>query len=260
MPRLRFHSLREKLQSQQCVMGCFVQIPSPQIVEILGLAGFDFAVIDGEHGSIHPETVENMIRAAASTSIVPLVRVPLCDPVAVRMPFDMGAAGVHVPQVESVAMAESAVRYAKFHPKGERGMQPYVRGASYRAEPSGEFLARANDDAAVVIHIEGRGGLADLDGIVGLDGVDVAFLGPYDLSQALGVPGQVDDPRVDAAIRQAVEKSNGRAVIGTYCDTVAAVRRRRAQGVRYLAVGIDAGLLLSSAREFAGQIRDELTR
>lgn len=244
---LRQNWLKPKLAEKPYVIGTFVEIPSPQVVEILGLAGFDFVVIDCEHGAIGLEKVEDMVRAGAAADVSVFVRVPQCDPVAIRLPLDMGAAGVHVPQVESLAMARTAASSARFFPRGNRGMQPYVRGASYRSFPTPVHLQQSNDLVTVVVHIEGAGGVADMDKILALDGIDVAFLGPYDLSQAFGVPGQVDDPRIHQAIGDAVKRAGDKMVIGTYADSPESARRWLDAGVRYVTLGLDALFLRRGA-------------
>lgn len=246
---LRTNPLKPKLRDKGWVLGTFLNIPSPQIVEILGLAGFDFVVIDCEHAAIGPEKVEDLIRASLSTGISAMVRVPQCDPVAVRLPLDFGAAGIHVPQVESLAIAESAVRYSHYFPAGERGLQPYVRSASYRFQPTAEYLPEANASTTVTVHIEGRGGMRDLAAIAAVPGIDVLFLGPYDLSQALGIPGQVKDVRVEEAILGAVAAHGKDRVIGTFCDGPEDVIRWRGLGVRYLTMGIDVGMFGQAARD-----------
>src|SRR5690242_14889040 len=120
---LRSNSLRQKLETQTGVIGTFCQIASPAVIEILGLAAFDFAVIDREHGAFSLSETENLIRAASTTDLAPMVRVADAAAVSVRQPLDMGAAGIHVPQIESAAMADAVVRAARFHPRGERGFQ-----------------------------------------------------------------------------------------------------------------------------------------
>lgn len=246
---LRQTWLKPKLAEKPYVIGTFVEIPSPQVVEILGLVGFDFVVVDCEHGAIGLEKVEDMVRAGAAADVSVLVRVPQCDPVAIRLPLDMGAAGIHVPQVESLAMAQTAAESARFFPRGNRGMQPYVRAASYRTFPTADYLRQSNELVTTVVHIEGSGGVAQMNEILALDGIDVAFLGPYDLSQAFGVPGQVDDPRIADAIEQAVRHAGGKTVIGTYADSPESARRWIDRGVRYLTVGLDALWLRKGAEE-----------
>lgn len=253
---LRTNPLKPKLAGQDFVLGTFLEIPSPQLVELLGLAGFDFVIIDREHAAITLAQTEELIRASLSTGISALVRVPACEPVAIRQPLDMGAAGIHVPQIGSAEMARLAVRSALFHPRGERGLQPFVRAASYRAGGAAEFLASANDSIAIVLHIEGEQGVRDLDRILAVEGVDCAFIGPYDLSQSLGVPGQVKHPRVREKIAEAVAgaRAAGKRV-GIYADDAATALEWRALGVTYLAVSMDAALFLSGARQIVQGIK-----
>ena len=253
-------SLKSRLESQPYVLGTFVQIPSPQVVEILGFSGFDFVVIDNEHGAINPETTEQMIRAAEVVGLTAMVRVPQCDPVAIRLPLDWGAAGVHVPQIESTGLASMAARSARFFPQGERGLQPYVRSARYRSFSTSEYLERTNRDVSVVIHIEGRGGVADLEEILTLDGIDVAFLGPYDLSQALGIPGQVTDRRVESTILEAVKQAGSTRAVGTYADTPEAARRWIGAGIRYVTLGLDAGHLLTAGKRLMAEVKSGLAK
>jgi 4-hydroxy-2-oxoheptanedioate aldolase len=258
MPVLRKNSLKAKLSRQDFVLGTFLEIPSPQLVEILGLAGFDFVIIDREHGSIDLAQTEGLIRACLSTDISPMVRVAQCDPVLIRQPLDMGAVGVHVPQVASVESAALAVRSSRFHPCGERGIQPFVRAASYRAHPTAEYLAQTAEDTAMVFHIEGKQGIEAVDGILALEGTDVVFIGPYDLSQSLGMPGEVEHPLVREAMVEVVEKSKraGKCV-GTFCDDIASASRWRSLGVRYLAVSIDAAIFLRGAEAIVRGLRGE---
>jgi 4-hydroxy-2-oxoheptanedioate aldolase len=255
-PRLRSNSLRNKLQTQDFVLGTFLQIPSPAVVELLGLAGFDFVVVDCEHGPIVVQETENLIRAAHSTGISVMVRPPFCDALAISQPLDRGAAGVQVPQISSAAIAQLMVHAGKYHPAGMRGLQPYVRSASYRAYGTTEYIAQANQETVMVAQVEGTEGIANLESILQVEGLDVAFIGPYDLSQSLGIPAQVTHPRVQEAMASAVRlaaKTGKR--IGTYCDDVETAIRYRELGVFYLTVSIDSYMLLSGAGSLIARLR-----
>jgi 4-hydroxy-2-oxoheptanedioate aldolase len=254
--RLRANSLRKKLQSQDCVIGTFLEIPAPPPIELLGLAGFDFVVIDREHGPIDLKDTENLIRSGATTEISVVVRPPACDSLAISQPLDCGAAAVQVPQIDSAEMARTVVRSSKYHPLGMRGLQPCVRSASYRAYDTSDYLASANEESAVIVQVEGVEGLSNLDSILNVEGVDVAFIGPYDLSQSLGIPAQVKHPRVLQAMVEAVAmaRRTGKR-IGTYCDDVETAYEYRKLGVAYLTVSIDAYIFLSAARSMVSRLR-----
>ena len=247
---LRLNTLAEAYARKGYVVGTFLVIPSPQMVEILGLAGFDFVVIDREHGSIDLERSEELIRAAAATGIVPMVRVPQCDEVTVRQPLDMGAAGIHVPQIHSAEMARIAVRGARFFPQGERGMQPFVRSASYRAYPTADYLKQANRESAIVLHIEGAEGVASFQEIAAVEGIDVAFIGPYDLSQSLGIPGQVDSPQVKEKMKEVIRAARARNIaVGTWAETPEIALEWRNLGVTYLTINVDSNIVFKACRQ-----------
>lgn len=253
---LRSNSLKQKLANQPCVFGTFCEIAAPAIMEILGLAGFDFAVIDREHGAFSVSETENLIRAAATTGISPMVRVADANETSIRQPLDMGAAGIHVPQIESAHMAEAAVRAALFHPHGERGLQPWVRNASYGAQPLREYLAEKNEDTCIVLHLEGHLALKELDAILAVPGFDVLFIGPYDLSHSLGIPGEVNHPHVREAMYKIIDAARvAGKYAGTFCATAEEAEEWRIAGVRYLAVSMDANLLLSAARSMVSVLR-----
>ena len=254
---LREGSLRSKLRAQEFVVGTFLEIASPALVEMLGLAGFDFVVVDREHGAINLQDTENLVRAGHSTGISVVVRVPNCEPAVISQPLDMGAAGIHVPQIETAEMAGLAVNSSKYHPLGNRGLQVYVRAASYGAQAAADYIATTGQDPVIVAQVEGKTGLANLDAILDVPGIDVAFIGPYDLSQSLGFPGQVTHASVTQAITGAAQKARKTGkYIGTYCDNVDSALRYRSCGVSYLTVSIDAYIFLSGARAIIARLKE----
>jgi 4-hydroxy-2-oxoheptanedioate aldolase len=254
--RLRGNSLKKKLTSQEFVLGTFLEIPSPVLVELLGLAGFDFVIIDREHGPVDWSQTQDLIRAGATTGISVIVRPPNSEAAAVAQPLDWGAAGIQVPQVASAEMARQVVHSSKYHPLGMRGLQPYVRAASYGAHGTSQYLAYANEESTIIAQVEGTDGIQNLDSILQVEGLDVVFIGPYDLSQALGIPAKVKNARVREAMAGAVQSARkaGKSV-GTYCDDVETAKEYLALGVSYLAVSIDAYIFLSGARSIISQFR-----
>lgn len=255
--RLRGNSLRKKLDSQSFVIGTFLEIPSPALIELLGLAGFDFVVIDCEHGPIDLRSTENLIRASTSTAISVVVRPPEgYSPTASSQPLDWGAAGIQVPQVTSAETAERIVRSSKYYPLGMRGLQPYVRAASYRCYPTQEYLTEANDDSVLIAQVEGIEGIGNLEQILKVNGLDIAFVGPYDLSQSLGIPAQVKHPRVQEALVATTKLArNLGKCIGTYADDIETAASYLSMGISYLTVSIDAHIFFSSARSMISELK-----
>lgn len=246
---------KARLRAGECVFGCFVRYPDPGLVELLALQGFDFLVLDGEHGTMEPRECENLVRAAELRRTTPVVRVPANQaPVILRF-MDTGAQGVHVPLVTSAEDADAAVRSVKYWPRGARGLTG-VRAASYGQEGSlGDYVVRANEETLVVIQIETPEALEQVPQIAAVDGVDVVFVGPTDLSHTLGVPGQISHPLVEEAFEAIVRGVSGSdAALGVLVPDAAGVLRWRERGARYIAVTIDS-LLTRSARELLAVVR-----
>lgn len=257
MPRL---SAKARLREKGFLAGPFVEVGSPPLVEMLGLAGFDFVIIDCEHAAFSGETVGQLIRAAETAAISPLVRIRRNDPGSVLEALDLGAVGLHVPQIAAPDDALKVVRASKFPPHGSRGFNPFVRAARYGAAPVEDFRRTADEDTLLVLHIEARESLENIEQIVAVPGFDVAFLGPYDLSQALGIPGDVTHPRVREAFRAIVRAARPHGVaVGCFANTPEQARLWLGEGVSYLAYSVDSVIFLEAGRR-ARQTIDELRR
>lgn len=204
-------SLKQLFSEEKKPVGMFVNTACPEMVEITAKTGFDFVFIDNEHGSWGIETNAHLVRAAESFDCIPLIRVPNIDETAIKHALDIGAAGVVVPGVSSVENARDALKWSRFSPAGRRGACPYVRANSYTGK-SGSFFEDSNRDVAVVLLIEGKEGVDAYDDILALEGVEYVFFGPYDLSVSLGIPGQLEDPRVKETIKAMIAKAKAKGV------------------------------------------------
>jgi 4-hydroxy-2-oxoheptanedioate aldolase len=252
--------IKAALKKGQVLVGSFFRLPSPDLVEIFGEAGFDFIIIDQEHGPVGPELTSNLVRACDLVDMAAVVRIPDNLPWFFQLALDVGALGVQVPQIRSVADAERAVQASKFAPMGSRGVCRNVRAARYSARDRYVYLEGANRDTVVVIQIESKAGVEDAERILSVPGLDVVFLGPYDLSQSLGIPGQVDHPMVRSTMDQVVAACRRAGVAaGVYADTVEAVRHWAGMGVQYIAVGVDTALIYSLTRKMVAELRASAT-
>lgn len=237
----------ERLRAGDPVVAIFSVIPSPAIAEIAAAAGYDAIILDAEHGPMGPESLDRLVPAARGAGIAPLVRVRINDHSLIGAALDVGAAGVIVPQVDSGAAAAAAVDAARFAPLGHRGANPYVRSARYAG--GREYFTRANADAALILMIEGQGGIANLDAILDTPGLDGIFVGPFDLSQSLGLAGQTEHPEVVGKMRAIVAAAAARGVAaGTFAPTAEAARRWLDAGVRFICLGFDSALALEGFR------------
>jgi len=225
------------------------------VVELIALAGFDGVILDIEHGAHQSEALGPLILAARARGVYPLVRVRSSEPTGIAAALDAGAAGIIVPQIGSAAEAERAVRAARFAPDGNRGANPFVRAADYSGRP--EWFAEANREIAVLLMIEGEGGAAALEQILETPTLDGIFLGPMDLSHALGVPGDMAHPEVVATIERVVDACRAKAMTtGIFAGTTEAARRWIGRGVSLVGVGVDTAHLLRALRQVAAEVRE----
>ncbi len=247
--------LKQKLKEGKICFGTFVRL-GPRAVEILGHAGWDFAVFDMEHGVFDFTQVEEMARAARCVGITSLVRVPEPNPSHIMRAVDAGAEGVQIPQVDTAAMAKNMSQAVRYFPEGKRGLCSYVRAAGYSHIPPDEHMATSNREVLTVIHIEGEAAASGIDAIVETPGVDVIFLGPWDLSQSLGVPGKTKDPKVIEVMDRVIAACRKKGVIiGTFVREIEDAKRWIDLGIQYMMVSTDAGLLLRGSKEWAGSLR-----
>lgn len=179
-------------------LGTWLCIPACASTEAMSYIGFDWMVIDTEHAPHTLETVENLIRTIELTDVVPMVRVGWNEPTLIKWALDRGAMGVVVPWVNSRAEAEKAVRACMFPPKGLRGIGG-GRTTMYDLD-GGRYMREANDSILVIVQIETRQAVDNIDEILSVDGVGAAFVGPADLSASLGLPGRLEDPVFQAAL------------------------------------------------------------
>jgi len=247
---MRTNPMKARLAAGEPVLGCSVMIPSPQVVEMLGLLGFDWVLIDCEHGTVSLESVELMALAAEAAGVVPIARPPSNSPGDIVRLMDRGVMGVQVPHVTDAASARAAVAAVKFAPEGERGLAAGTRPAAYGfAGTMAEECARANAETLVCVQIEDAEAVANAAEIVAVEDIDVFFIGPSDLSQSLGHPGEHDHPEVRAAIEATLERilAAGRTP-GAPASTTS-LPGLIERGVRYLYTHLPR-LLAGPAREF----------
>ena len=244
------NALKEKLATERFVVGPFLKLPSPAVVEIMGLSGFDYVIIDCEHGPLNVLAAEDMARAAHLTGISAVVRVTENNPAMISRALDIGADAVQVPQVSCRADAEKVVKAAKFSPEGERGVCRFVRAAGYTSIEKSEYFKKANRETMVIIHIEGQEGINNLDDILEVDGIDIVFIGPYDLSQSLGLPGQVNNPEVEKKMVEVINKAAAKGKwVGTFVDDVETGHKWINLGVQYISYSVDVGIIYEACKK-----------
>lgn len=240
---------KNKLANNACVFGPFMKTCDPAFVEVAGWSGMDFVILDMEHGPVSMETMQNNIRAAQVSGVLPIVRASHLSEEAISKALDIGAAGIEIPQVASADDARNAVRYSKFYPAGNRGVCRFVRSSRYASMDKNDFFTSANSNL-IILQIEGQEALSNLDEILDVEGIDIIFIGPYDLSQSLGLPGQVSHPKVLEQISCIVKKARAKGIVtGTFCDTPEALKLWMDAKIQYLSYSVDVGIFQQACQE-----------
>jgi 4-hydroxy-2-oxoheptanedioate aldolase len=225
------------------------------LTEIIGLIGFDFVVIDMEHGPVDMGVAENMVRAAELAGVTPFIRVTHNRPHLILRALDIGALGVHVPEVSDAHEGKAVVASVKYAPQGQRGLGG-VRAAKYGLKDSlPEYAAAANQQTMVIVHIEDVKAVENLDALLAVEGIDVYFLGPTDLSNSLGIPGQSKDPKVIGLVEDSIKQIAGAGKIaGCIAADVETARRYTELGARYIACHA-ISFMASASRQFLEELR-----
>lgn len=235
---------REQLRLRENTIGVFAGLGSPLAAEVAAASGVDWVLVDCEHGAAGDDVVYPTVVATGAYGVPTLVRVESGERIRIGRALDAGAAGVMVPRVTSVVEVRDIVRHFDYPPVGDRGVATYNRAARWGRDTSAMEGAR---HAAAIIQIETRGALDDVATIAGIPGVDLLFVGPLDLSFALGIPRQFDHPEfVDALNRVVWAARDAEIPAGILAPSVDAVRRYRDMGFQFIALSSDS-VLLSTA-------------
>lgn len=200
--------LKQAIESNQIGYGMFITLKDPAMVEIVGYAGYDFAIIDLEHSALDLSTMEHMIRAAKIVEISSIVRVPQDDYATILRALEAGADAVMFPHLITREQAEKIVQMSKYYPIGGRGLDPTTRVAKYGNVSMAEHMEQQNKRVQIIGMIEDKEALEHLDDILAVEGLDSLFIGTSDLSSSFGLPGQVKHPQIQEAIRLILDKAN----------------------------------------------------
>lgn len=247
--------VKSVLQSGGVAIGPIVQLPSPPMMSLLARAGFDWLWIDMEHGPIGIETAQLMIDATKGTPTVPLARIPWNHHWLAKPVLDAGAMGVVTPTVNTRAEAIAAVAALRYPPEGNRGFGPTMAAARWGLSAM-DYARVANQEILAILLIEDIRAVENIEEIVSVRGVDVVFVGLFDLSGSMGLLGQVTHPQVEAAAQKVLAAAKrAKVAAGTIASTPEEINRRIAEGFQFIAVGSDARLLTGAASELIRQIK-----
>ena len=248
MSTFPINRIKQVLGDGGSVVGTMLaEIRQPSVMQLLNNAGFDFVIIDNEHGPFSIESVADLSRAARVLGLTPIVRVPDLAYPYLAMSLDAGAQGLMLPRIYNAKQVEDAVQMMKYPPLGERGCA-FSRGSTdFQAMPLTETMATANEETLLVVQIETQEAMANCEEILAVAGVDVAFVGPTDLSIALGVPGQTDSPVLTRAIEAVIAACQRHGVVpGIQMNDLDLAVQWAEKGMRLISSMSETGLLTSA--------------
>lgn len=249
-------TFRQRVLARETVLGTFLNTGSPVAAEICARAGFDWMLIDLEHGAGSEADLLAHLHAVAGTRAVPIVRVERGERLRIARALDLGAAGIMVPRLETSDEAAEVVGYLRYPPTGLRGVALMTRGADYAGVGHAD-VASVNEAVLGVMQVESPAAVAEAARIAAVDGVDVLFVGPTDLTHAMGIPGGIDRPEYDAAVRvvgQAARRA-GKAA-GVLLWRPSDLERYIDAGYTFFAISSDGAILNDGARALVEALRE----
>ncbi len=241
--------VRAKLNNGETVLGTMIQeLRSPAVPVLFANAGFDFIFIDMEHGAHNMETVSDMIKTARFAGITPFVRVPDLQYHLIARCLDAGAQGFMVPRIETREQAEKAVAYSKYPPMGERGCSINKGHNDYKGDDLISFIKNANEENFVILQIERKAAMDDLDNILSVEGVDGAVLGPNDMAVSYGVPNDLNSPLMNDIFMKVLETGKKYGVYtGMHIGNLKKLVEWKNKGMQLITYNTDIGFLNAGA-------------
>ena len=231
------------------MIGLFSKTTDSSLIEAMGIANFDFVIIDKEHGSISDEKLINHIRAAKLSKIKSIVRVSENNHNLIGSALDYGADGVQIPNISSFSDAKRAIDAARFFPMGNRGVCRFVPSALFGEKDKSIYFKDSNEKL-LILQVEGKKGIKNLNEILTLKGFDILFIGPYDLSQSLGVPGQITHKKVtDEIIKIKNIAENNGVALGSFADTPESYNFLVKNNFEYISYSVDINLFIDGLKK-----------
>lgn len=252
---IRENPIKRGLKEGKSYIGTFVKMTDPSSVEIISMLGFDFLVIDNEHTHMSKESMVALLRAADISGIVPIVRIRQNNRSMILQSLDAGGLGVMVPETSTRQEVEELVDNAYYYPLGNRGFSPSHRAAGYGFMDGREYARIANENVMTIAYCETARGLENLDEMLQVPNLDVMWIGPMDLSQALGVIGDGKHPKVQEAVQTIIEKCRkAHVAVGTISANAEETKRLLDMGVQFIGLSSDQAMIKYAGTQFMKEL------
>ena len=254
----RTNRIKSELSRDNVVCGCMLaEVRTPAISMILERTGLDFFIIDMEHGSFSYETANDIIVSCRGLNIVPFVRVPDIHRESFQKPLDAGAMGLLVPRIETVEQVEKARDLIRYAPLGSRGLSLRRAHSGFSKPDPVQFTAQSNSNVMLMVQIETRQGVENIDAISNVEGIDVLFVGPSDLAHSYG---NGDPAQVERAIERVVQVGKAKGIAtGIHHSSLPYISRLAVEGMRFFSVNTEVGAIISTFTDMSTAIRSGTT-
>lgn len=250
-----YNALKHRLAAGEVLHGCWLGMADPYIAEIAATCGFDWLLIDGEHAPNDIRSLSSQLASVLNSPTLPILRLVDDDPAKIKQALDIGGQSLLIPMVESATQADRILQATRYPPHGNRGVgSSLARASQFSAIP--DYLTTANDQICLILQVESRAGIAALDDILAVKGIDGVFIGPSDLAADMGYLGQAAHPEVKTVVLDALHRIRkaglSAGVLSTEPDYIIACK---AAGANFVGVGIDVTLYASAMRALAATWR-----
>ncbi len=253
---IRANPLKAGLKAGKPYIGTFAKMTDASVVELFALCGFDYFIVDNEHSQMSKESMLGLLRAADISGIVPIVRVRENSRAQILQALDAGALGIMVPETSSVAEVEHVIDSALYAPEGSRGYTASSRAGGYNTMDAAAYARMANENVMTIVYCETLAAIENLDAMLAVPNLDVMWMGPMDLSQALGVTGQPKHPKVVAAMDDIIARCKKAGVaVGTIAGDAATTQDLLRRGVQLIGLSSDQAMILDAGKRFLKEIR-----
>ena len=243
---LRENFIKRKLENGESVIGTWSIIPSPVVTDILCSSGLDFVIIDAEHGPISFETAQEMAMVCESREVSPIMRIGNIIEEDILKALDIGMHGIQIPNVSKAEDVKKIIEFSKYPPIGNRGFSPFTRSGDYSLSNATKITEIANSNTLIGINVEGVEAINNIEDILKIDQLDIIFIGLFDLSKALGIPGQVEDKQVLKYLEELTEKiTKAGKYPGTIATSKTQVKSFISSGLKYILYLVDCEVLRS---------------
>lgn len=246
--------LKEKISRNEAVFGTWCEIPTPYSINIIASAGMDFVILDMEHGVMEYELIQNMVFAAHCEDCGVIVRVPDISEAYILRALDTGADGIIIPHVECLQDIQRVVKFSKYPPKGEKGFNPYTKAGGY-TKVKKDFFEKHNSNLLIGAILEGKQAFQEIEEIVSEEDIDILYIGQYDLSVALGIPGDVNNSLVTDMLEKAINVAErNHKYTGCMVHGAKEAQDMIKLGVKFVVYKVDSGVLFDAYKGFRNEV------